>query len=85
MEVWVLSRVPKGQPIPAGVPVKKLTIDQKWTEMLSEVFDQDMENLPEVHEGLHASKTGEVNLANYQEIRIRQFQDTLGKYVCGAD
>ncbi len=53
--------------------------------MLGEVFDQDMENLPGVQEGLHASKTGEVNLANYQEIRIRQFQDTLGKYVRGAD
>lgn len=50
--------------------------------MLGEVFDQDMENLPEV---LHVLKTDEFNLANYQEIRIRQFQDTLGKYVCGAD
>ena len=90
MEVRVLSRVPKGQPMPAGVPVRKLSIDQKWTEapelgMLGEVFEQDMENLPEVQEGLHASKTGEVNLANYQEIRIRQFQDTLGKYVFGRE
>lgn len=90
MEVRVLSRVPKGQPMPAGVPARKLSIDQKWTEapelgMLGEVFEQDMENLPQVQEGLHASKTGEVNLANYQEIRIRQFQDTLGKYVYGRE
>jgi hypothetical protein len=34
-----------------------------------------------VQEGLKASKTGEVQLANYQEIRIRQFQQTLTKYV----
>jgi hypothetical protein len=36
-----------------------------------------------VQDGLHASKTGEVQLGNYQEIRIRQFQDTLMKYIEG--
>jgi hypothetical protein len=36
-----------------------------------------------VQEGLHVSKTGHINLANYQEIRIRQFQDTLMKYIGG--
>ena len=71
---------------PPGAPVKHLSLDQKWTEapelgMLADVFEQDMENLPYVQQGLHASKTGAVNLANYQEIRIRQFQDTLARYV----
>lgn len=42
-----------------------------------------MDNLPFVQEGLHASKNGKINLANYQEIRIRQFQDTLMKYIGG--
>jgi hypothetical protein len=45
------------------------------------VFEQDMQNLPYVQEGLKASKTGEVNLGDYQEIRIRQFHDTLEKYL----
>jgi len=42
-----------------------------------------MDNLPYVQQGLHCSKTGEVNLGNYQEIRIRQFQHTLDKYLGG--
>lgn len=88
MEVRILSRIPKGQPIPRGAPLHFLTLDQKWTEapelgILADVFEQDMDNLPFVQEGLHASKTGQINLGNYQEIRIRQFQDTLMKYVTG--
>lgn len=86
MEVRILSRVKKGEPIPRGVPRKLLTNEQKWTDapelgVLGAVFEQDMDNLPFVQDGLHASKTGQVQLANYQEIRIRQFQQTLDKYL----
>lgn len=86
MEVRILTRVPPGQPIPPGVPMKFLTDAQPWTEakelgVLGSVFEQDMQNLPYVQQGLKASKTGKVNLADYQEIRIRQFQQTLDKYL----
>ena len=86
MEVRILSRVKKGDPIPRGVPMNRLTNEQKWTDapelgVLGAVFEQDMDNLPFVQEGLHASKNGKVNFANYQEIRIRQFQQTLDKYL----
>jgi len=40
-----------------------------------------MGNLPYVQEGLHASKNGRINLGNFQEIRIRQFHQTLDKYL----
>lgn len=88
MEVRVLARVKRGEPIPRGVPMHKLGRDQKWTDApelggLGAVFEQDMDNLPYVQEGLHASKTGTVQLANYQEIRIRQFHQTLDKYLSG--
>ena len=88
MEVRVLARVKKGEPIPRGVPMHFLTLDQKWTEAaelagLGDVFEQDMANLPFVQEGLHASKNGKVQLGDYQEIRIRQFHRTLDKYVSG--
>ena len=88
MEVRILARVKKGEPKPPAAPRKFLTLDQKWTEApelggLGEVFEQDMDNLPYVQEGLHCSKNGEVQLGNYQEIRIRQFQDTLMKYING--
>ncbi|RZJ97787.1 MAG: aromatic ring-hydroxylating dioxygenase subunit alpha, partial [Novosphingobium sp.] len=62
--------------------------DQLWTDapelgVLGSVFEQDMANLPFVQEGLHASKTGEIQLGDYQEVRIRQFHQTLDKYLSG--
>jgi len=88
MEVRVLARVKQGEPMPRGVPMHYLTIDQPWTDAaelggLGDVLDQDMGNLPFVQEGLHCSKSGKVQLANYQEIRIRQFHQTLMKYIDG--
>jgi hypothetical protein len=52
--------------------------DKPWTDALelgalAGIFDQDMANLPYVQDGLKASKTGEVNLGDYQEIRVRHF------------
>ncbi len=86
MEVRVLQRVPQGEPRPRAVPRKFLTADQKWTEapelgVLGDVFEQDMSNLPFVQQGLHASLNKEINLADYQEIRVRHFQQTLDKYL----
>lgn len=88
MEVRILARVKKGQPVPRGVPMHLLGPDEPWTAAaelggLGAVFEQDMGNLPFVQEGLHASKNGKVQLANYQEIRIRQFHETLDKYLSG--
>ncbi len=88
MEVRILIRVPKGEPMPRGAQMRMLGPDEPWTAckeigILGDVFEQDMENLPFVQEGLHASVTGEVNLGDYQEIRIRQFHQTLDKYLSG--
>lgn len=89
MEVRVLARIKRGDPKPRGAEEVFLTLDQKWTEAaalggLGDVFEQDMDNLPYVQEGLNASKNGVIELGNYQEIRIRQFQDTLMKYLEGT-
>jgi phenylpropionate dioxygenase-like ring-hydroxylating dioxygenase large terminal subunit len=86
MEVRIIARVKKGEPMPRGVPMKMLGPDQKWTAaeelgILGDVFEQDMENLAFVQDGLNCSKTGKVQLGNYQEIRLRQFHDTLEKYL----
>ena len=88
MEVRILTRGPPGQQAPKAPPMKFLTTEQKWTEaaelgILGDVFEQDMDNLPYVQEGLKASLTDKVQLANYQEIQIRQFQNTVAKYVNG--
>ena len=86
MEVRILVRVPEGQPKPHGVPMKLLGPDEKWTAapelgVLGHVFEQDMGNLPFVQDGLKVSKNGQVQLGDYQEIRIRQFHQTLDKYL----
>jgi hypothetical protein len=88
MEVRILARAKKGEPIPRGVPMHFLGPDEPWTAaeelgVLGAVFEQDMANLPFVQEGLHCSKTGEIQLGDYQEIRIRQFHQTLDKYING--
>ncbi|MGV3770970.1 MAG: aromatic ring-hydroxylating oxygenase subunit alpha [Sphingobium phenoxybenzoativorans] len=86
MEVRILTRVPPGQEAPKAPAMHFLTDDEKWTAaaeigILGDVFEQDMENLPFVQQGLKSSANGEVQLANYQEIQIRQFQNTLMKYI----
>lgn len=88
MEVRILMRSAPGKPLPRSVPMKFLTDAQPWTAapelgVLGAVFEQDMSNLPYVQQGLKVSKTGEVNLGDYQEIRIRQFHQTLDKYLAG--
>jgi phenylpropionate dioxygenase-like ring-hydroxylating dioxygenase large terminal subunit len=85
MEVRILMRQAPGTQM-TSVPMHMLTDDQPWTaaeelSTLGSIFDQDMANLPYVQDGLKASKTREVNLGDYQEIRIRHFHRTLDKYL----
>ena len=40
-----------------------------------------MDNLPFVQEGLKCSPNNRVELGDYQEIRIRQFHQTIDKYL----
>lgn len=86
MEVRILVRLPADAPKPPPVEMNLLGPDQPWTDakelgVLGDVFQQDMENLPFVQEGLKASKNGEVQLGNYQEIRVRHLHATLDKYL----
>jgi Ring hydroxylating alpha subunit (catalytic domain) len=86
MEVRRLTRVPVGEPRPRSVPMRMLGDNEPWAsheEMAVQgaIFDQDWGNLPSIHEGLKASKTGLLQLSAYQEIRIRHFAQTLDKYL----
>jgi nitrite reductase/ring-hydroxylating ferredoxin subunit len=45
------------------------------------VFDQDTDNVGLQQEGMRASKKKTETLGNYQEIRLRQFNQTLAKYM----
>jgi nitrite reductase/ring-hydroxylating ferredoxin subunit len=86
MEVRILARTPKDQPVPPGAPMHMIGADEPWSSVtawgkLGSIFDQDMENLPYVQEGLKVSKNNLVELGNYQEIRIRHFHQTLDTYL----
>jgi hypothetical protein len=87
MEIIVLMRFPEGTERPADCGVQKLGKDQLFSEAegleggLGRVFDQDFSNLKMVQKGMRNLQSGEVVLANYQEIRIRHFHQTLDKYL----
>ncbi len=87
MEVRILMRQPPGAARAPAPAMHLLGDDEPWvaaTELghaLASVFDQDMGNLPYVQDGLKVSKTGEINLGDYQEVRIRHFHRTLDKYL----
>jgi len=87
MEIIFLMRFPEGTERPADCQVQKLGKDQLFSEAagleggLGRVFDQDLGNLKMVQKGLRNLQSGEVVLANYQEIRIRHFHQTLDKYL----
>jgi phenylpropionate dioxygenase-like ring-hydroxylating dioxygenase large terminal subunit len=84
MEVRILTPVPQGQPMPASVPMQMIEPDQTWAQalgVLGGVVDQDMGNLPHVQAGMKVSKNKELQLGDYQEVRIRHFHQTLVKYL----
>ena len=87
MEIIVLMRYPEGAERPADCEVFRLSQEELFSSApgleggLGRVFDQDHTNLEAIQKGLKNLKTGEIVLANYQEVRIRHFHQTLDKYV----
>ncbi|WP_439533800.1 aromatic ring-hydroxylating oxygenase subunit alpha [Polymorphobacter sp.] len=83
MEVRLLGRLKPGEtaPMPA---MTMLAPDESFADHLGQlgaVLEQDMANLPHVQTGMEASKTGQLQLARYQESRIRHFHKTLDDYL----
>jgi len=87
MEIMLLMRYPNSQPRPPDASVLFVPADQTLAQTpgiepgLAKVFDQDFSNLPLVQKGLRSLQSGHVQLANYQEVRIRHFHQTLDKYL----
>lgn len=87
MDIYMLHRVPKGQPRPKPAPVHWLGEDEPFTSAaelgaLGGVFEQDMANLPYVQEGLKmmGDDIG-VQFGEYTEMRLRQLHQTLKKFI----
>jgi hypothetical protein len=87
MDIYILKPFPEGSERPEDAKTTRLGADEpfsKATELgegLGRIFDQDGANLPFVQRGMKASRTGEAVLADYQEVRIRHFHQTLDKYL----
>jgi phenylpropionate dioxygenase-like ring-hydroxylating dioxygenase large terminal subunit len=91
MEVRILMRIPKGETPPKTAPTFLIPDDQPFAAAshligaaLAGVFDQDMENLPFVQQGMKASANGRLELGHYQESRVRHFHRTLDKFIDGV-
>lgn len=89
MDVMLLFPWPEGMTKPPAAKPILLGADDPWTNApqlgaLAAVFEQDMQNLPRIQRGLRAmAKKDGITLGNYQEVRIRQFHQTLDAYVGG--
>ncbi len=89
MEIIVICQLATGAERPKDTPVRRLGEDELFSqapelgESLGTIFDQDLQNMPKIQKGMKNVKSGELVLANYQEVRIRHFHQTLDKYISG--
>jgi hypothetical protein len=88
MECWLMVTLPPGTPRPEGAKVHWLREEDDWTEatelgMLGEIFNQDSGNIPFLQKGLKAAGRSGITLANYGDIRIRQYHKLLDEYLQG--
>ena len=84
MEVRILNRLKPGEALKPSPPMTLIPEGGSWADalgVLGSILDQDMGNLPQVQQGMKNSKTGVIQLGNYQEVRVRHFHQTLDKYL----
>ncbi|MFF2554021.1 SRPBCC family protein [Nocardia sp. NPDC058058] len=85
-DIMLLVALPPGVPKPKAGPIHWLGPEEDFSAApelggLASVFNQDLSNLPRVQRGLAAMTKPGVTLANYQEVRIRQFHQDLDAYL----
>ena len=68
------------EPIKVGMNESYTTVEELDRGM-AEVYDQDTGNLELQQKGFYASKKRGETLANFQEVRIRHFHQTLDNYL----
>lgn len=85
-DIRLIGRHPPDQPKPPPPPLRRLADDEPFEAVaelgaLAPVFDQDMRNLPFMTKGLKSLRDGRIQLAHYQELRIRHHHQTLDRYL----
>jgi hypothetical protein len=87
MEIIVLCQLPSGAERPKDSPARRMGEDELFSQApelgvaLGTIFDQDLFNMPMIQKGMANVESGELVLANYQEVRIRHFHQTIDKYI----
>jgi hypothetical protein len=86
-DLLFLRPVPQGEPRPAPAEPVTISIGQSYGVVpgmdpaFGAVLDQDTDNVGLQQEGVAASFKRGATLGNYQEIRIRQFERAIDRYV----
>ncbi len=86
-EVFFLRPLPLDGARPEAAEPIMLREDQRFTDAegmdqgFGTILNQDTENLTLQQEGLEASQKRGLTLGNYQEIRVRNFERSVDKYV----
>jgi phenylpropionate dioxygenase-like ring-hydroxylating dioxygenase large terminal subunit len=85
-ETIIMADPPPGQPKPPPAPVYWVPPEQQFCDvpqlgLLGPVFDQDIDNMGYVQQGMKATNKTGLTLAQYQESRIRHMHATLSSYV----
>jgi nitrite reductase/ring-hydroxylating ferredoxin subunit len=86
-EILFLRPVPDDGPRPVPARPVRLSETDSYTSIpgidpaLGHVYDQDTDNLRSQQEGFLTTRKKGQTLANYQEIRIRHFEQVIDKYL----
>jgi phenylpropionate dioxygenase-like ring-hydroxylating dioxygenase large terminal subunit len=88
-EIMLLVKLPAGTPLPPDTPMRTVPEEQLFADCPElggggGIFDQDMEGLRRVQQGLHVDGLDALTLAGYQEQNIRGFLDDVDAYVRAA-
>ena len=86
MESICIAPTPEGTEPPPAPPVHHLGLDESWTLApeiggLAMVMDQDTGNMPWVQKGVRSLEGGVLQLADYNEAKLRHFYKLLDEYL----
>ena len=86
MECIYLAPIPEHGEYEPCRGIHFLGVDDDWTDapelgMLARVFNQDVRNLPHVHDGLKATAKEHVWFADYNETKPRHFESLMTEWV----
>ena len=87
MESICIAPIPEGEERPSTPPqFCELRAEDSWTKapvlgFLASVLDQDSGNMPFVQQGIKNLESGTVQLADYNEMKLRHFYKKLDEYL----